>query len=112
MNNLAVGIELLFTGMTITFLVLVFLMYLMKATSWLIARQEAPEGEPAKATPLSVQVPSEELADEELIAISAVLGKVLPANLKAVVRVSPLTATGAEEEERVVAAIAGALAAR
>jgi sodium pump decarboxylase gamma subunit len=110
-NNLAVGVELLVTGMSITFLVLVFLMYLMKATSWLIARQEAPKEEPAKATSLSVQKSSEGLADAELVAIMAALGKVLPANQQAVIRVAPQGATGAADEE-VVAAIAGALAAR
>lgn len=111
MNNLAVGIELLFTGMTITFLVLVFLMYIMKATSALVAKQEVSKGEPAKVTPLPVQVPSDGLADDELVAIMAALGKVLPANQQAVVRVAPQTTTGVAEDE-LVAAIAGAVAAR
>jgi sodium pump decarboxylase gamma subunit len=110
-NNLAVGIELLFTGMTITFLVLVFLMYIMKATSALVAKQEVSKGEPAKVTPLPVQVPSDGLADDELVAIMAALGKVLPANQQAVVRVAPQTTTGVAEDE-LVAAIAGAVAAR
>ena len=111
MSNLVVGIELLFTGMLITFLVLLFLMYMMKATSALIAKYSATERDPAIPSPLTAEVPSAELVDEELVAMLAVLGKVLPANQQAVVRVTPLAATGAEEE-RMVAAIAGALAAR
>lgn len=112
MNNLAVGIELLFTGMSITFLVLVFLMYLMKATSALIAKYSMAERECTMPPQLSVQVPSDEMADAELVAMMTVLGKVLPANKKAVVKVAPQGVTDAEETERMVAAIAGALAAR
>ncbi|NLW59001.1 MAG: OadG family protein [Firmicutes bacterium] len=111
MSNLAVGVELLITGMLTTFLVLILLMYIMKATSTLIARQAETEAEPAVPSPQLAQEPSTELGDAELVAIMAALGKVLPAGQQAVVRVTPLAATGAEEEE-MVAAIAGALAAR
>lgn len=121
MNNLAVGIELLFTGMLTTFLVLVFLLFLMKATSALINKQSAPEKEPAApemkpATPAPraetvAAVPSEDLATDELVAIMTALGMVLPANHKAVVRVAPPSTTGVGEEE-LVAAIVGAMAAR
>ncbi|NLM37935.1 MAG: OadG family protein [Firmicutes bacterium] len=122
MNNLAVGIELLFTGMFTTFLVLVFLMYQMKVTSALIAKRSAPEeksasptkAEPALTAPRTTTVaagPSAGLAADELVAIMAALGKVLPANQKAVVRITPPSTSGVAEEE-MVAAVVGALAAR
>mgnify|MGYP001429856860 CR=1 FL=1 len=106
MNNLAIGLELLFTGLFVVFLVLLFLMYLMKAISWAVGEKKtAPDYGPSP-------VPAAEIGTEELIAVMAAVGKVLPNGHQAVVKVRPLHASGAEEAEMVVAAIAGALAAQ
>lgn len=108
MNNLAVGVELLLSGMLIVFLVLVFLMYLMKAIYAVVGDKPTAEEKHPVAPPLSTEITAD-VSAEELVAIMSVLGKVLPADQQAVVKVTP---TAAEEEERLVAAIAGALAAR
>lgn len=105
MNNIAVGVELLFTGMVIVFLVLLFLMYVMKAISRLFGERPAVGGGRPTVLPLTTELPPEELA-----AVMTVLGKVLPPNQQAVVRISPQTAGDGEDEAMAVAAIAGALA--
>lgn len=106
MDKIAVGVELLFTGMVIVFLVLLFLMYVMKAISRLVGERSAVESGRLLSPP-----PTAELPPEELVAIMTALGKVLPPNHQAVVRIGAQTATDGEDEAMVAAAIAGALAA-
>ena len=109
MNNLAVGVELLLSGMLIVFLVLVFLMQSkLKAIYAVVGDKPTAEEKHPVAPPLSTEITAD-VSAEELVAIMSVLGKVLPADQQAMVKATP---TAAEEEERLVAAIAGALAAR
>ena len=104
MKTIGVGVELLLTGMVIVFLVLLFLMYVMKAISRLVGERPAAEG--GRLLTPSVTA---ELTPEELVAVLTALGKVLPPNRQAVVRIDAQTA--GEEGAATAAAIAGALAA-
>ncbi len=106
MNKIAVGVELLFTGMVIVISVLLFLMYLMKAMSRLVGEESVAESGRQMATP-----PTTELPPEEMVAVMTALGKVFPPNQQAVVRIGSQTAGAGEDETMTVAAIAGALAA-
>ncbi|HHT48482.1 MAG TPA: hypothetical protein GXZ98_04225 [Firmicutes bacterium] len=105
MDRIMVGVELLFTGMLIVFLVLLFLMYVMKAISRLFGEETVAEGV------RSIPVPSTtELPPEEVVAIMTALGKVLPSNGQAVVKIASPSVGDTEDEAQAVAAIAGALA--
>ena len=102
MNNLAVGVELLITGMSITFLVLILLMYLMKATSSLIARQKrAKEAEPRQCSLATVAQESSarNWPMPNWSPLWLLSARFFPADQQAVIRVAPLGATGAEDEE-------------
>jgi len=103
-NTIVVGLQLLLTGMVIVFLVLLFLMYVMKVISRLAGERPPAEKVRFQSTP-----PSAELSPEELVAVLTALGKVLPPNRQAVVRISAQTA-GEEDEAMMAAAITGALA--
>ncbi len=110
MDNLSVGIELLFTGLFVVFLVLLFLMYLMKAISWLFGEEGTSK---VASTPQQmVAAPmASELSADELVAVMAAVGTVLPPNHQGVVRINAPQVNGTEEEQMAVAAIASALAA-
>jgi sodium pump decarboxylase gamma subunit len=106
-----VGIELLFTGLFVVFLVLLFLMYIMEAISWLFG--EKSTGKVVSAPQQMVAAPTASaLSTDELVAVMAVVGRELPSNHSGVVRINePQVNGGMEEEQMVVAAIASALAA-
>ena len=105
MNNIAVGINLLFTGIFMVFLVLLFLMYIMKAISWFLGERPVANGGQSLPQPVTG-----ELATDELVAVMTALGQVLPPGHQGVVRVNAAHNGSAEEDDMAIAAMAGALA--
>lgn len=74
MNDLGVGVELLFSGLIIVFLVLLLLMYVMKGLSALVAKL-SPETPQVTSNPTQV-IPDS--SDDELAAVVAVVAQKLP----------------------------------
>ncbi|HBK67614.1 MAG TPA: hypothetical protein DDZ91_03145 [Firmicutes bacterium] len=82
MSNLMVGVELLISGLIIVFLVLLFLMYVMKLMSVLFGKQ--PSEVRISKQPLATI--SADPGEEELVAVMAVIASLLPKNKQAIVR--------------------------
>ena len=110
MENMSVGIELLFTGLFVVFLVLLFLMYIMKAISWLFGAESTSKVASAPQQMVAAGAASA-LSTDELVAVMAAVGKALPPNHQGVVRINVPQVNGTEEEQMAVAAIASALVA-
>lgn len=74
MNELRVGVELLFSGIIIVFLVLLVLMYVMKGLSTLVAKLSPST---PQVTPSQTQAVKDS-SDDELAAVVAVIAQKLP----------------------------------
>jgi Na+-transporting methylmalonyl-CoA/oxaloacetate decarboxylase gamma subunit len=102
MNNLMVGFEILLSGVATTFIVLIFLMFVIKLMSVLVGKEPAKmkvAGQPLTTSP-------DELKDEEFVAMMAVLSKLLPEHKQAVVRFREIKSAGGDEDESVAAMVA------
>ncbi len=97
-----VGVEILFSGLTTTFIVLLFLMFIIKLMSELIGKEPA-KVETTKQPPA---ISPDELKGEEFIAMMAVLSKLLPEQKQAIVRFREINSAGGNEDESVAAIMA------
>ena len=102
MNNLMVGLEILLSGLTTTFVVLLFLMFIIKLMSVLVGKEPTK----IKTTEQPLVTSPDELEDEEFVAMMAVLSKLLPEHKQAVVRFREIKPVGGDEDESVAAMVA------
>lgn len=106
MNDIMVGLELLGVGMTVVFAVLLFLMFLMKLLAAFAGTPQEKEVQRLTKPPVIV---TEELQEDEMIAVLAALSGLLPKDKQAVVRFKATGSVGSPDDEPEIAALIGAL---
>ncbi len=97
-----VGVEILLSGIITTFLVLIFLMFIINLMSVLVGKAPAKK----KTTEQPPAASPDELKDEEFIAMMAVISKLLPEHKQAVVRIREINSVSRDEDESVAAMMA------